>query len=208
MQSRVVEKIYIDTNVWFSYFLKGRFENSDSIEYSQSSSLIEKINSQQNLIALTSHLVILELTSTIRKKVASRTRYMNQYEQAEKIEQIHKDIGALTRTFIDHMTRWEKSKKLIIIKMEESLTEVLRREQTMLKNKFGRIKSSKYCGVCRSLNKNFYHQGIDHYDIQHAIIAEYAKANKLVTFDQSFNDIKEDFPTLDIQIFETRKKRI
>jgi hypothetical protein len=75
MSSKTVEKIYLDSNVWFSFLLKGNQEsNKDSIEYEQADIILNKINSDSNLIALTSHLVILEITSIIRKKIVAKKK--------------------------------------------------------------------------------------------------------------------------------------
>ena len=71
MLSKTVEKIYLDSNVWFSYLLK-KDDNKDSIEYQQANIIINKIVSDSNLIALISHLVILEIISIIRKKVVTK----------------------------------------------------------------------------------------------------------------------------------------
>ncbi|MGN6346135.1 MAG: hypothetical protein ACTHL3_05735 [Candidatus Nitrosocosmicus sp.] len=56
--------------------------------------------------------------------------------------------------------------------------------------------------MCKSEYHEFSYKGIDHYDIQHAIIAEYAKADQFITFDRGYEYIKEDFPSLDIQILD------
>ncbi len=49
------------------------------------------------------------------------------------------------------------------------------------------------------------YRGIDHYDIQHAIIAEYAKANQFITFDRGYECIKDEFPSLNIHILNSVK---
>jgi hypothetical protein len=67
-----IEKIYLDSNIWFSYLLKIEVNNDGgkaSIESEQSNIIINKISSDSNTIALTNHLVILEIISIIRKKL-------------------------------------------------------------------------------------------------------------------------------------------
>ena len=73
MSSNILEKIYLDSNVWFSYLLK-KDDNKSSIEYQQANIIINKIVSDSNLIALISHLVILEIISIIRKKVVTKMK--------------------------------------------------------------------------------------------------------------------------------------
>ena len=69
MLSNNVEKIYLDSNVWFSYLLKKDDNNSkDSIEYQQANIIINKIVSDSNLIALISHLVIIRNYQYYKKK--------------------------------------------------------------------------------------------------------------------------------------------
>ena len=62
------------------------------------------------------------------------------------------------------------------------------------------------CFLCKAEYHEFSYRGIDHYDIQHAIIAEYAKADQFITFDRGYEYIKEDFPSLSIQILESITK--
>jgi len=67
-----IEKIYLDSNIWFSYLLKievNKDGGKASIESEQSNIIINKIRSDSNTIALTNHLVILEIISIIRKKL-------------------------------------------------------------------------------------------------------------------------------------------
>jgi hypothetical protein len=67
-----IEKIYLDSNIWFSYLLKievNKDGGKASIESEQSNIIINKISSDSNTIALTNHLVILEIISIIRKKL-------------------------------------------------------------------------------------------------------------------------------------------
>jgi hypothetical protein len=205
MLSKTVEKIYLDSNVWFSFLLKGNQEsNKDSIEYEQADIILNKINSDSNLIALTSHLVILEITSIIRKKIVAKKKIngnisINDKENKQELKSI---IDKLTREFIDYITRWEFIGKLQIVKIDESLTNILKKEQKILKNKFGEIRKTTKCFICKSEYHEYSYRGIDHYDIQHAIIAEYAKADQFITFDRGYEFIKEDFPSLNIHILK------
>lgn len=206
MLSKAVEKIYLDSNVWFSYLLK-KDDNKDSIEYQQANIIINKIVSDNNLIALISHLVILEIISIIRKKVATKMKITGNKDIDDRDSKIKlkKTIDDLTKEFIDYITRWEATGKLQIVKIDESLSNVLKREQKILKSSFGEIKKTTKCYICKSEYHEYTYRGIDHYDIQHAIIAEYAKANQFITFDRSYESIKEDFPSLNIHILNTKQ---
>ena len=190
MLSNTVEKIYLDSNVWFSFLLKKDDNNSKgSIEYEQANIIINKIVSDENLIGLISHLVILEIISIIRKKVVTKMKITGNKEIKDKDNKIllKKTIDDLTREFIDNITKLEYIGKLQIVKTDESLYNVLKREQKILRNKFGEIKKTTKCFVCKSEYHEYTYRGIDHYDIQHAIIAEYAKANQFITFDRDTN---------------------
>ena len=111
----------------------------------------------------------------------------------------------MTKELVDYITKWEAAGKLQIVKIDESLSNVLKREQMILKNNFGEIKKTTKCFVCKSEYHEYTYRGIDHYDIQHAIIAEYAKADQFITFDRSYECIKEDFPSLNIHILNSIK---
>jgi predicted nucleic acid-binding protein len=190
MLSNTVEKIYLDSNVWFSFLLKKDDNNSKgSIEYEQANIIINKIVSDENLIGLISQLVILEIISIIRKKVVTKMKITGNKEIKDKDNKIllKKTIDDLTREFIDNITKLEYIGKLQIVKTDESLNNVLKREQKILRNKFGEIKKTTKCFVCKSEYHEYTYRGIDHYDIQHAIIAEYAKADQFITFDRDTN---------------------
>ena len=208
MLSNTVEKIYLDSNVWFSFLLKKGDNNSKgSIEYEQANIIINKIVSDNNLIGLISHLVILEIISIIRKKVVTKVKITGNKEIQDKDNKIllKKTIDDLTREFIDNITKLVYVGKLQIVKTDESLSNVLKREQKILRNKFGEIKKTTKCFVCKSEYHEYTYRGIDHYDIQHAIIAEYAKANQFITFDRGYECIKDEFPSLNIHILNSVK---
>jgi len=204
MSSNILDKIYLDSNVWFSYLLK-KDDSKSSIEYQQANIIINKIVSDSNLIALVSHLVILEIICIIRKKVVTKMKITENKEINDKDNEIllKKTIDYLTKEFINYITRWEAAGKLQIVKIDESLSNVLKREQKILRNKFGEIKKTTKCFVCKSEYHEYTYRGIDHYDIQHAIIAEYAKANQFITFDRGYECIKEDFTSLNIHILNS-----
>jgi hypothetical protein len=206
-KTAAVEKIYLDSNVWFSYLLK-KDDSKNSIEYQQANIIINKIVSDSNLIALISDLVILEIISIIRKKVATKMKITERNKEINDKDSkllLKKIIDDLTKEFIDYITRWAAAGKLQIVKIDESLSNVLKREQKILKKNFGEIKKTTRCFVCKSEYHEYTYRGIDHYDIQHAIIAEYAKANQFITFDRSYESIKEDFPSLNIHILNSVK---
>jgi len=198
MLSRPIEKIYLDSNVWFSYLLKKQ-ENKDSntsIESNHAHSIINKIISDSNTIALTRHLVILEIISIIRKKIVAKMKIHGNKDIDDKQSKIHlkNTIDDLTRGFIDYITKWEEaSGKLQIVKVDEPLSSILKKEQKILKKNFGEIKKTTHCFVCKSEYHEFSYRGIDHYYIQHAIIAEYAKADQFITFDRNMNISKRIF---------------
>ena len=208
MLSKTIERIYIDSNVWFSFILKENQDSKDSIECEQADIILNKIKSDNNLIALISHLVILEITSIIRKKVVTKMKIngnisINDQESKQKLKT---SIDNLTKEFIDYITKWESIGKLQIVRIDESLSNVLKKEQKILKNRFGEIRKTTKCFICKSEYHEYSYRGIDHYDIQHAIIAEYAKADQFITFDRGYECIKEDFPNLNIHILKTTTK--
>ena len=204
MLSNTVEKIYLDSNVWFSFLLKKDDNNSKgSIEYEQANIIINKIVSDNNLIVLVSQLVILEIISIIRKKAVTKMKISGNKDINDEDSKIllKKTIDDLTREFIDNITKLEYIGKLQIVKIDESLSNVLKREQKILRNRFGEIKKTTKCYVCKSEYHEYTYRGIDHYDIQHVIIAEYAKADQFITFDRGYECIKDEFPSLNIHIY-------
>jgi hypothetical protein len=100
MQSKTAEKIYIDSNVWFSFLLKGQFESNNSIEYDEAGSLFDKIASNENSIILITNLVVLEITNVIRKKTIANTKFDEDMDPKIK-EGIMREIQELTSNFIN-----------------------------------------------------------------------------------------------------------
>src|SRR6476620_5659857 len=206
MSSNILEKIYLDSNVWFSYLLK-KEDGKNSIEYQQANIIINKIVSNSNLIALISNLAIIEIIRIIRKKVVTKMKITGIKDINDKDSKLllKNIIDNLTKKFIDYITSWEAVGKLQIVKIDESLSSILKKEQKILKNNFGEIKKTTKCYVCKSDYHEYTYRGIDHYDIQHAIIAEYAKANQFITFDRGYEYLKEEFPSLNIHILNSVK---
>jgi predicted nucleic acid-binding protein len=202
MQSKTVEKIYIDSNVWFSFLSEGQYENKNSIEFNEAESLFNKAE-KGNIIILTSNLVILEIVSVIRKKVITNCQFKGRINSQIEAE-LKQKVTKLIKKFIDLVTRLEKTQRLRIVRVNESLSNVLEKEQEILNKRFGKLHEMYKCFICKSNYSGYSYKGIDHYDIQHAIIAEYAKADKLITFDRSFNYIKDDFKSLNICVLNTR----
>ena len=108
MSSNILEKIYLDSNVWFSYLLK-KDDSKSSIEYNQANIIINKIVSDSNLIALISHLVILEIISIIGKKVVTKMKITEIKDINDKYNKIllKKTIDDLTKEFIDNIIKLE-----------------------------------------------------------------------------------------------------
>ncbi|MGN6613843.1 MAG: hypothetical protein ACTHKC_02260 [Candidatus Nitrosocosmicus sp.] len=119
----------------------------------------------------------MDIISTIRKKVASKMKIHGNKDIDDKQSKIHlkNTIDDLTRQFIDYITKWEAVGKLRIVKVDEPLSSILKKEQKILKKNFGEIKKTTHCFVCKSEYHEFSYRGIDHYDIQHAIMTEMQK---------------------------------
>ena len=74
-----------------------------------------------------------------------------------------------------------------IVKIDDIINNILKKEQKILKNKFGEIEKQPNALYINQNTMNIPYRGIDHYDIQYAMIAEYAKANQFLTFDGAIN---------------------
>ena len=128
MLSKTVEKIYLDSNVWFSYLLKKDDNNSkDSIEYQQANIIINKIVSDNNLIALISQLVILEIINIIRKKVVTKMKITGNKDINDKDSkiQLKKTIDDLTKEFIDNIIKLEYNTIIKNYKKNQNLQNII-----------------------------------------------------------------------------------
>src|SRR5437867_8100705 len=112
MQSNTVEKIYIDSNVWFSYIVKRDYDR----KYGIVSDIIEDIINNNNKIAIISGLVILEVINTIRKRIAEREPFVGFLTDNDSVKGIIKSkISRYTKEFLDKITKWESTGKLVIV---------------------------------------------------------------------------------------------
>ncbi|MGN6624285.1 MAG: hypothetical protein ACTHJ7_05950 [Candidatus Nitrosocosmicus sp.] len=129
----------------------------------------------------------MEIISIIRKKVASKMKIHGNKDIDDKQSKIHlkNTIDELTREFIDYITKWEAVGKLRIVKVDEPLSSILKKEQKILKKNL-EIKKTTHCFVCKSEFHEFSYRGIDHCDTRHSIMAEYAKADQFITFDRGY----------------------
>lgn len=196
MQSGHLERIYIDSNIWFAYLSNVKYE----LKSDKANDIIYRIVNKQNEVAVISRLVIIEVINIIRNRIVQRTKYAVTLE-IEKSREIREIIDNKIKRFIDIITRWSKSKKLEIYYTKspiEGLFQEIMRIQQLLK---GQIERIHQCKVCRNRYKGYIYRGVDHWDILHILIAREAKVNYFETFDKGYNELKEYFKEFEIKIY-------
>jgi predicted nucleic acid-binding protein len=190
MQSRQPEKIYIDTNVWFSYITRGVYDS----HFEKAQTIIDDVNKNNEHIAIISHLSLLELVNSIRNGVIRKAEYQGKLNENTDIEfDLKNRIDHYIKDVMDIITKWEASGKLQIVDVKTPLTQILKQTQLLQRKTFGSINDSDTCMTCKSKHYGYYYRGVDHWDIQHALIAKEGKVNTFVTFDRGFNKLKQYF---------------
>lgn len=195
MQSNAVERVYIDANVWFSYITKGNYDR----KYNITADIIN--NATNNKIAIISRLVILEVINTIRKRIAEREPFVGLLKNNEDVRNIIKSkIDYCIKEFIDKITKWESTGKLLIVDSQTPISDVFNTTFLMLYGLFGEITDSRRCRICKNAHDSYSYKGIDHFDIQHALMAKESLTTEFVTFDVGYEQLRPHFPEFSINI--------
>jgi predicted nucleic acid-binding protein len=190
MPSKQAEKIYLDSNVWFSYITRGKYDP----HFEKATIIIDHISNNNDCIAIISHLSLLELVNSIRKGVVRKAEYQGKVNEDAEIEvDLKNKIDHYIRDVMDIITKWESSGKLRIVDVKTPMTQILIQTQLLLHRMSGIIKDYDTCIVCKNTYHGYDYKGVDHWDIQHALIAKEANVNTFVTFDRGFNSLKEYF---------------
>jgi predicted nucleic acid-binding protein len=190
MPSKQVEKIYIDSNVWFSYITRGKYDP----HFEKADVIIDSINRNSDRVAIISQLSLLELVNSIRNRVVIRAEYQGGVNENPEVEiDLKNKIDQSIKDIMDIITKWVSSGKLRIVDVKTPMTEILVQAQLFLNKTFGVIKDHDRCKACKNTHYGYEYKGVDHWDIQHALIAKEANVNTFVTFDHGFNDLRQYF---------------
>lgn len=188
MQSNPQERVYVDTNIWFSYVTEGNFDR----QFEKSCKVINDILKNNNRKAIVSTLVILEMVNIIRHKIVQRTEH-RMFGDSWKKNNMKGEIDKYIKVFMDKITRWDATKKCSIIDISTPVKDLFFETSKIQRKTFGKIGESSTCNICKEPYRSYYYKGIDHHDIQHALIARELQVTELVTFDKGYDYIKDDF---------------
>jgi len=197
MSSNTQERTYIDSNIWFAYITQDKFgEESD-----QANKIIDDIIRQKNSVAVISHLAILEVVNVIRNKVVQKTKHRGQLDLNLETE-LRQTANELIKEFLDKTTKWSIAEKLEIFEVTKPLVEVWKNTFLIQNAILGQIIEVHKCKICKGVFNGYTYKGVDHYDIQHALIAQEAKVNFLATFDKGYNELRDVFrDSFEIKIY-------
>ena len=188
--SEISEKIYIDSNVWFSYITKAKYENT----FDKARNIIDGIIENKYSVAVISQLVILEMINICRAKVIQREHYKGKLKHnTSKIENLKTTIQGFIKEFVDKITKWEHTGKLQILRIELPMSVFFERVRKVQSATFGKILESNICMVCKRPYNSYKYKGADYLDIQHALIAENANVTCFVTFDKGYDTLRNHF---------------
>jgi predicted nucleic acid-binding protein len=196
MSSKTPERIYIDSNVWFSYLTEGQFDR----EAEKASKIINSIIESSNKIAVINRLIILEVINVIRVRIVQRTQWNGNLSQDFE-EQLRLKATNFIRKFIDIITKWAKSDKLEIFDSKMIVSDLLNKTVIIQDKLKGKFMEYDKCKICHRFHNMYNYKGCDHWDIQHAFIASEAKVNSLVTFDKGYEELKDYFNDFKITIY-------
>lgn len=190
MQSKHIDRIYLDTNILFSYITGGKYDDN----FQKSKILLEEIIRRENKIGVISDLVILEMINIIRAKSIQKEKFRGKIKDNPHIAiQLKIMVNKYIGRFIDKITEWVDAGKLLIIKIEISMAKFYKKVRNIQENLFGDIIDSYRCKICNTHHDSYSFRGIDHDDIQHALIAKIANVNRFATFDKGFRYLRTFF---------------
>jgi len=196
--SSKLEKTYIDSNVWFSYITKGKYEKT----YDKARNIIDGIIANPQSVVVISDLVILEMVSILRSKVVQKESFTHTIKSESRIADALKwKIDVYTKEFLAKITESTMAKKLIAVGSTIPMNEFSRRVVQIQRRTFGIILDQNFCPICKRPYKSYRYRGADYNDIQHAIMAQFARVNRFITFDRGYEFLKPFFNrTYEIQI--------
>jgi predicted nucleic-acid-binding protein len=196
--SSKLEKTYIDSNVWFSYITKGKYEKT----YDKARNIIDGIIANPQSVVVISDLVILEMVSILRSKVVQKESFTHTIKSESRIADALKwKIDVYTKEFLAKITESTMAKKLIAVESTIPMNEFSRRVVQIQRRTFGIILDQNFCPICKRPYKSYRYRGADYNDIQHAIMAQFARVNRFITFDRGYEFLKPFFNrTYEIQI--------
>ncbi len=191
MLSSHIERIYVDSNIWFAYITNGKYER----ESEKAAKLIEAIINNPNQKIVVSRLVLVEVINVIRVKIAQKTAFNKLQNEKNKVD-IKKISEGLISKFIDIISRSAE-----ILQVNTSIDKILT-EVITLKDKIkGDIKEVHKCKICKRHFEGYIYKGVDHWDLHHAILARESKVNSLITFDTGFAELNNYFKSFNITIY-------
>jgi len=93
------------------------------------------------------------------------------------------------------------AKKIVAVESNIPRNEFSRRVVQIQRKTFGKILDQNFCPICKRPYKSYRYRGADYNDIQHAIMAQFARVNRFITFDRGYEFLKPFFKrTCEIQI--------
>jgi len=188
--SSKLEKTYIDSNVWFSYITKGKYEKT----YDKARNIIDGIIANPHSVVVISDLVVLEMVSILRSKVVQKESFTHAIKRESRIADTLKwKIDLYTKEFLAKITESTMAKKLVAVESTIPTNEFSRRVVHIQRKTFGIILDQKFCPICKRPYKSYRYRGADYNDIQHAIMAQFAKVNRFITFDRGYEFLKPFF---------------
>jgi hypothetical protein len=190
MQSERLEKTYIDSNIWFSYITEGKYDST----FPHVKNLIDSILGEDRSIIMTSDLVVLEMISVIRTKVVQREAFTSKSAENPRIvNQLCNLIQHYTTRFVARFSESTAAKKIEVIQEDTGTSEFMQKVQAVQNKTLGEITDSNYCRVCRRPYNSYNYSGANHYDIQHALLAERANVQYLATSDKGYKYLGDYF---------------
>jgi predicted nucleic acid-binding protein len=190
MQSEKLEKTYIDSNIWFTYITEGKYDN----RFTHAKKLIDEILGKDRSIIVTSDLVVLEMISVIRTKVVQREPFTLKAEENPNIvTKLFYLIQRYTTKFMEKFSESVDAGKMEVVQESTPTSTFMNKVQEIQNKTLGEITDSFFCRVCRRPNNSYNYSGVNHYDIQHALLARTGNVQHLATSDKGYKYLKDYF---------------
>ncbi len=192
--------LYLDSSVIISY-QRGPSDHA----YVSAKRIFEEEIGGKKAIGLVSLLALMEIVDVIRKRVTERTnkQTLNSMDDQTRAFYIKSESDKQIKILINALTSMEKQGFINFADFTPlDLKKIMDNVYNYSKNYFGEVRKFNQCSFCRRPYENFGYKGLGWIDLMHSFLAVGLCADKIITADKSFSNLRLDtkFSSLKIVI--------
>ena len=161
---------YFDTNIWVAYIL------GETDPHSFVNNLVERMLKEEYCVYV-SDLVIMETINSFRRKIPIKIK-----TTTESSSSLEKKITEKTLKYVTALESFRREGKIVNKNPPMSVKQLHRFTTKYLERYFGSVEKH---------GRHYRYKGLNHWDIQHALIARSFGTKTFYTADSSFEELKK-----------------